>query len=266
MTKLALAEPLWWYSAAFFLAAFGLMWAASLVDHRLYDGATLWAKPMKFALSLALHFATLAAVVHFLGTSWQTSKLLVFVAIISIICAFGEVAYIAIQAARQQASHFNTATPLYATLYNLMAAGAVVLVVASAIVGWAAAVDGQSDLAIPTRIAVAIGLIGGTILTLITAFRLGANMSHHIGVEPATALRMPLTGWSLQVGDLRPSHFFATHMMQAVPVFGAIATRILPTTPAIIAVILFSLVWTGLTLGLFQIALGGRPFSALLGR
>jgi hypothetical protein len=266
MAKLPMAEPLWWYSAAFFLATFGMMWIASLIDHRLYDGATLWAKPMKFALATAVHFITLAAVVHFLGLSWQNSHMLMIVAILSIIAAFGEVGYIAFQAARQQASHFNMGTPFYAAIYSLMAAGAVVLVMASGVVGWAAAVDGQSSFAMPTRIAVAIGLIGGTILTLITAFRLGGNMSHHIGVEPAAAMRMPLTGWSLQVGDLRPSHFFATHMMQAVPVFGVIATRILPATPAIIAVILFSLFWTGLTLGLFQIALSGRPLTALFGR
>jgi hypothetical protein len=266
MAKIALAEPMWWGSAAFFLAVFGMMWLASLVDHRLYDGATLWAKPMKFALATAVHFATLAAVVHFLGLPWQNSKMLMMVAIVSIIAAFGEVGYIAFQAARKQASHFNMSTPFYAAIYSLMAAGAVILVVASAVVGWAAAVDGQNSLSMPARSAVAIGLIGGTILTLITAFRLGGNMSHHIGIEPAAAIRMPLTGWSLQVGDLRPSHFFATHMMQAVPLFGVIAARILPAAPAIIAVVLFFLFWTAVTLGLFQIALSGRPITAMLGR
>ncbi|HEV7234042.1 MAG TPA: hypothetical protein VGN36_07325, partial [Sphingorhabdus sp.] len=209
---------------------------------------------------------TLAAVVHYLGLSWQNSKVLTLVAIASIVAALGEVGYIAFQAARQQASHFNMSTPFHAAIYSLMAAGAVVLVVASAVVGWSAAIDGQSSLAMPTRIAIAIGLIGGTILTLITAFRLGGNMSHHIGLERVGAMRMPLTGWSLQVGDLRPSHFFATHMIQAVPVFGVVATRLLPATPAIIAVILFSIFWTGLTLGLFQIALSGRPLTVLLGR
>lgn len=267
VTRSGLAEPLWWASAAIFLAAFLAMWLATAFDQRLYDGATLWAKPMKFALATAVHFATLAAVVRYLGPGWQASQLLLWVAAASIFVAFVEVGYIAVQAARQMPSHFNTSTPLYAAIYSLMAAGAVILVVASGVVGWAVAVDGSSNnLSPPVRLAVTIGLIGGTVLTLITAFRLGGNMSHHIGVEATGAVRMALTGWSLTVGDLRPAHFFATHMMQAVPLAGIVAARLLPMGVATAAVIAFALAWTALTLGSFQVALAGKPISALWGR
>ena len=263
--RLTVTEQMWWLSASGFLVTFAVMWVISLADSRLLDGANVWAKPMKFSISIALHFATLAAVMHYLSTSMQTSVLLIGLAVASVIAAIGEVGYIAIQAARMQASHFNVGTPFYAVMYSLMALGAVVLVVASGGVGIAAAVDGQSTLSAPVRLAVAIGLIGGSVLTLLTAFRLGGNMSHHIGIEAAGALRMPITGWSLTVGDLRPSHFFATHMMQAVPLFGFMVARLLPSGLAVTAVLLAAAAWTTVTLVLFSIGLSGRPLTAMIG-
>lgn len=264
--RMSLAEQLWWVSTAGFLVALALMWAVSLFDLRLLDGANVWAKPMKFAAATVLHFATLAVVMHFLSAPMQANRLLSVLAVASVIAAIGEVGYIAVQAARLQASHFNVGTPFHAAMYSLMALGAVVLVAASGAVGVAAAADGAAPMAAPVRLAVAIGLIGGTALTLVTAFRLGGNMSHHVGIEVAAALRMPITGWSLTVGDLRPPHFFATHMMQALPLFGVVAARLLPSGLAIGAVILAALAWTAITLVLFSIALSGRPINALIGQ
>lgn len=262
--RMSLAEQLWWVSTAGFALAFAAMWAASLVDMRLLDGANVWAKPMKFAAATVLHFATLALVMHFLSGPVQASRLLALLAIASVIAAIGEVGYIAFQAARLQASHFNVGTPFHAAMYSLMALGAVVLVLASGAVGVAAAVDGEASLSGPVRLAVALGLIGGTVLTLITAFRLGGNMSHHVGSEALGELRMPITGWSLTVGDLRPPHFFATHMMQAIPLLGLLAARLLPSGLAIATVLVGTLAWTAVTLILFSIALSGRPFTSLI--
>lgn len=264
--RLPLCERAWWLASAALLATFAVMWAVSLIDRRVLDGANVWAKPMKFALSVALHLATLALAAQFLSADWRNGALLGVLAIASVVAAIGEVGYIAWQAARLQASHFNVGTPFQAALYALMAFGAVVLVAASGGVGFAAAVDGQSDYSAPVRLAVSIGLIAGTVLTLITAFRLGGNMSHHVGIEPEGALRMPLTGWSLTVGDLRPAHFLATHMMQAVPIFGVVAARLLPAGAAVIAVLVVAAAWTLATFALFSIGVAGRPFTVLIGR
>lgn len=261
--RLPFAELLWWCASAAFLLAFAAMWAVSVIDTRLLDGANVWAKPMKFALAVSVHLATLALATYCLSPDWRGSLLLSGLAVITVAAAAGEVGYIAFQAARLEASHFKVDTPFHAAMYMLMAVGAVVLVVGSGGVGLVAALDGRSTFSGPVRLAVSIGLIAGSLLTLITAFRLGGNMSHHVGIEPPDAVRMPLTGWSLSVGDLRPSHFFATHMMQAVPVFGVMAARLLPSTIAVIAVLLFSAAWILTTLMLFSLALGGRPFTDL---
>ena len=50
-------EPTWFYTSA---GLFGLMatcWLA--VDDRLFNGVSVWSKPFKFAMSLAVYFATL---------------------------------------------------------------------------------------------------------------------------------------------------------------------------------------------------------------
>ena len=266
LARLPNAESLWWVATAVFLAAFAVLWAMSLIDPRLLDGASRWAKPMKFSIATALHFGTLALVVHYLSGEWQARRALLLLAALSIAAAIGEVGYIAVKAGQMEASHFNVSTPFHALMFSLMALGAVAIVAASGGVGLAALVDGEARLEPAVRLAVGIGLIAGTALTLVTAFRLGGNMSHHVGTELPGAARMPITGWSLSVGDLRPAHFFATHMMQAVPLAGVLAARVLPGATAIIAVLVFALLWVALVWIAFQDALAGRPITAVFAR
>lgn len=255
----ARTEQIWWTTAVLFVALLAATAAVQAFDGRLLDGATVWAKPMKFELSLALHFATLALIVGALGASWRDGPLLRGVAWASAACALFEIAYICAQSARQEASHFNLSTPFHFAMYAAMAAGAVVITVAAGIVGVATLVDDASRLGPATRIGAAIGLIGGTVLTLIVAFRMGGALNHHVGVEPAGAPRMPLTGWSLAVGDRRAPHFFATHMMQAIPLAGLGLDRLPGKVPAVAAVLLLAAAWVALTLALFRQANAGLP-------
>ena len=264
-SRLSTAEQLWWATVGVLVAMFAATLVVQLFDKRLIDGASVWAKPLKFEASLALHFATVALVAHFLSPEWRGGTFLLVVAALSVLSTAVEMTYIIAQAGRQQASHFNLSTPFYAAMYAVMAGGAVVIVAAAGAVGLAAALNGQAAMAPATRIAVALGLIGGTILTIIVAFTMGGRLNHHVGVEPAGALRMAITGWSLRVGDFRVPHFFATHMIQAVPLGGFILSRVLPTPSATAAVLLLALGWTALTLGLFSQALSGRPFLSLPG-
>jgi hypothetical protein len=253
------SEAVWWTTTVAMLALFALTVAVALLDRRLLNGANVWAKPLKFELSLALHFATLALVASALSEAWRRSPWLEAVAWASAACALFEIAYIALQAARQQGSHFNVSTPLYAALYSAMAVGAVVITAAAAVLGVVVAVDGQARFDPATRWGVVLGLVGGAVLTLVTAFRIGATMSPHVGIEPPGARRLPLTGWSLVVGDRRAAHFFATHMMQALPLAGLLLDRLLPRIPALIVLLGVAAAWTALTFFLFRQADAGLP-------
>ncbi len=253
------AETLWGAGALILLALFGVTLAISFFDGRQLHGAGVWAKPMKFQLSLALHFATLALLASALSAASRDSAVLRWVALVSLAATAFEVAYIMIQAGRMQASHFNLESAFHAAMYAGMAAGAVVIAVAAAIVGVALLHDPAAALGPATRLGAIIGLIGGTVLTLVIAFRMGGALTHHVGAEAAGALRLPLTGWSLTVGDRRIPHFFATHLMQAGPVAGLLADLTLPRLAAVAATVVVCAAWGATTLYLFHQANAGLP-------
>ncbi|OQP86269.1 hypothetical protein BTR14_11275 [Rhizobium rhizosphaerae] len=253
------AVDLWWWTVAVLLGLFVATSVLCWFDGRQIDGASVWAKPIKFQLSLALHFATLAAVASCLGQAWRDGAFLWWVAVAAVACTAFEVGYIMLQAARQQPSHFNVGAPLYATLYAMMAAGAVVLTVVAGIVGLVVLLDRAAAFDQATRLGTGLGLILGTVLTLIVAFRMGGALSHHVGTELPGAARMPLTGWSLSVGDRRVPHFFATHLMQAGPLAGLAAGSLLPRGPALAVTLVVLAAGTALTLWTFARANAGLP-------
>lgn len=255
-------ERLWWTTVAALILMFAATSVLYALDGRLLDGTGVWAKPLKFELSLAIHFTTLALIVSRLSAPWRDGNLLWLFAVGAVLCTAFEMAYILLQAGRQQPSHFNISTPVYAGLYALMAIGAVVITASAAVVGVAAILDAEARLGPATRLAVGVGLIAGTILTFVTAFRMGGALDHHVGAELAGARRMPLTGWSLTVGDRRIAHFFATHMMQTVPVAGLAADTLLAPLAATLGVVLFASAWIALTLVLFRQANAGLPVLA----
>ncbi len=72
---------------------------------------------------------------------------------------------------------------------------------------------------------------------------------------------LPITGWSTTGGDLRVPHFLATHLMQALPMAGWLADRVLRESQRRIAV------WMALAIGVlvvvvtFMQAPGGMPLT-----
>lgn len=58
------------------------------LDRRLLDFESVWAKPLKFDLALAVHLATLAMVA--LGPAWRSGGMLMAVAVIAVACTIFE--------------------------------------------------------------------------------------------------------------------------------------------------------------------------------
>ncbi len=260
---LGLPAAIWLTVAGLMLPLLAVTGIGLLVDPRLLGEQSVWAKPTKFQAAVILHFLTLGIVASRFSPTIRSSRLLLTTAILSAGAALAEIGYILAQAARQLPSHFNTATPLDAQMFSLMAVGAALVTGAAGVVGLLAAADANARLGVALRWAVVIGLVAGTILTLLTAFRLGANMSHHVGFHPPGGAMMPVTGWSLTARDLRVPHFLATHMMQIVPLVGVVAQRLLPGRSGLWLVVAVAILWTGLTLTQFRLALSGQPFLLL---
>ena len=108
---------------------------AFLADERTINGANVWSKPLKFEVSLIIHLVTLALILQLMTPAVRTGRLSRALTTTTAVCALGEVLYIALQAARGRASHFNFSTTIETAMYGLMGFGALLLVVCAFIFG-----------------------------------------------------------------------------------------------------------------------------------
>lgn len=206
---------------------------AYLVDTRTLNDINIWTKPIKFQLSLALLMATILVLLPLLTQAWRASRTIRWSAAAMAFASTFEIAYIALQSARGRGSHYFVEVPIEATMYRLMGLGAVTLVAAAFVVGFAILRSSPAQPRQGLRLGAAVGLMLGAVLTLATASALAAGafaseIGHWIGGVRSDASGLPLLGWSTTGGDLRAAHFFATHLMQALPVAGLLADRFRP--------------------------------------
>lgn len=218
-------------------------------------GADFWSRLVKFEVSLALHFFTLAMVIQTLNGAWRGSLLLAAMAAVAAAAGLGEALWMMLLGAIA----FAPTPELVRFTYGLMGAGAAAITGSAFLVGLAVALDRRSRATSALRLAVVIGLMGGAVLTLVVALALGERGTSHVGIHPRGGPVVPFLGWSLVVGDLRTPNFFALHGMQAVPLWGWLVTRRFSGRAAITLVVAGAVAWTGLTLFLLQRALSGMP-------
>ncbi len=234
-----------------------------VMDERLMNGINVWTKPLKFELSLAVHFLTLALMFNLLNERARGSRIVRWALYAAAASGVFEIVYIALQSARGRASHFNLDTSIESALYMAMGVGSLLLTAAPIILGIQIWRNGRTDIGAGLRRGAILGLVFGGIATIITA----GFMSSSFIVESGRWLDgvrndangIPLMGWSGTGGDLRVSHFFALHLMQALPVLGMAADRWMPLRQGL-AVSSGVAVWLALVAGTFVQALNGAPF------
>ena len=223
-------------------------------DDRVLNNYPIWAKPIKFSIALAMHFLTLTILAQQLKLNRRTGLLLTFFVYMSVISMIFEQGYITIQAARGHHSHFNLDTPFEALMFNFMGIGAVNLILVSFVLGILIWKYGKKD-STGLRLGSILGLTLGSLLTLIYAMTMGNSPSHLVG-EAINNSKVPILGWSREVGDLRIPHFIATHMMQVLPLLGFILDKY-KFAPKIIVVI-STLMMVGMSALFFNWALLGK--------
>lgn len=227
-----------------------------LLDDRMLGDEPAWLKPFKFAVSFAVLFATLAFAVGRLSDTWRRSRAIIVGVALAGAAFFFEMAYIVAQAARLEASHFNDSTPFHATMYAMMGQGATALMVTIAIVGLVVLADRTARVGQGLRLGVVLGFSLTAVLTTWVAGELAGNGGRYVGAPSDLHERLPLVGWSMEVGDLRPAHFLALHAMQVLPLAGYLADRLGARARLVwMAAVLYAM----FTTMLFHQALGGRP-------
>jgi hypothetical protein len=237
--------------------------AALLLDERLLNGISVWSKPLKFQASLIVMLATLLLLLPLIESSSKTDWGVWLASLTAAVTATGEIAYITLQAARGRASHFNAETQLEAMAYSIMGVGAVFLVLSSLVVGVYLLRCPAPGAPRGLRLGGGFGLVLGSVLTLMTALPLGsgeiAGPGHWVGGVRSDAGGLFLFGWSRTGGDLRVPHFFATHIMQALPLAGLMLDRLAPRRVAL-GLMLAALASIAVVALTFRQAVLGQPF------
>ncbi len=276
MTALALhapARPLAWaflrrdraltLAGLAMLALLPLFLAGLALDPRTLDDAPIWLKPAKFALSLGVYLLTLAWFMGDLPEAARRGRAAATIRIVAIGASAFEMAYIALQAARGLASHYNIGDPFHAAMYSLMGVAAVALTAMSPLLGALLARHRPAHLAPAFLWSIVLGLV----LTFVLGAGSGAVLStgggHWIGGERTDANGLPLLGWSRTGGDLRAAHFLGMHAMHVLPVIGLLAARLLPARASIAALVAAAGVYCALTGAVFWQALRGVPLVGL---
>lgn len=243
-------------AVAAILFAIALLWAQ--VDPRLIDGSPVWLKPAKFALSFIVHFGTLAVIVGALSPEQRARPVVTVAGGVMAVSFLGEMAYLFVQAAQAEHSHFNLSTPFHETMYQLMGLGAVLLIAMPVAVAHVARREPAFGPA--TRAGIWWGALTSFVLTLIVAGYMSSGTGHFVG-QPSDPQRvLPFLGWSTEVGDLRPAHFLSLHALQALPLLGLWADR---TRRSAALMRPAALIWTVVTLAVFGQALMGLPLISI---
>jgi hypothetical protein len=246
------------------LATFGLAcgalglaaFAAAAVDPRQFAGVPLWLKPAKFFVSVAVFSLSWAWLAGLVRAERRGARPMRVARLTLVASAAFELAYITLQAARGQASHFNTGDVTHALLYALMGLAAVALIGTTVPLAWAIARHPAPDADRDLRRAAVVGLA----LTFVLGGALGGYMSaqsgHAVGTEGGHAA---IVGWNRAGGDLRVAHFLGLHAEQVLPAIALAGTAFRTRRPRLL-LWLAAAAWTAATLLAFAQAVAGRPF------
>ncbi len=195
--------------ALFFLSAYTLIY----LDARLLYGVSVWEKPSKFFLSLAIHMATLAWGISLLPAEQRRSRGIRIASLAFLAAALFEMAYMTFQSSLGEASHFNRSTAFHNAMYGLMGLGALTLTSTTAFIGWRI----RKLETTPMHFAAGWSFIVSALTTTMVAGYLSSGNGHWIGGDQTDATGLPFFHWSTTGGDLRVAHFAALHLLQAVP-------------------------------------------------
>lgn len=240
--------------------AFALIpvFAAMAVETRTYQDMNVWMKPAKFMISLSLYMLNLALFARFLPAGMTARRSYRVYSTFVVLCILIEMIWIGGAAAMGVGSHFNRSTPELALIYTLMGVVAISLTTASLVYGIAILRNRASTLAPGLQLSIGLGLVLTFVLTVPVAMTMAMGSGHLVGT-PQTGAMLPVMGWSREVGDLRIAHFFATHAMQVLPLFGLL-TLALSRRLVVTAVWIAAIGYVALVAATFVQALSGQPF------
>lgn len=218
-------------------------------------GANVWAKPIKFCVSIAIYVWTIALLLAPLG-EWRPKRWLAGGIAFAM---FFEIFLISMQAARGVPSHFNNKTPFDGAVFGLM--GLMILLNTLLAFGvflgyvWRdVPIDPLIVAGVRTGLVIfMMGSLVGVIMVVLQGHTVGAGDG-----GPG----LPFLNWSTMHGDLRVAHAAGLHALQVIPLAAWwISTRMRGSSRIAQAAVLMaiSLGYLGGLLFTLRQAFAGKP-------
>ncbi|MFF8837706.1 hypothetical protein [Streptomyces sp. NPDC015130] len=231
-----LHRPLVWFAGS--MVALALVSAVGLaVDDRILVGAPIWAKPLKFSVSLVAYTLSLAWMISLLPTTHRAHRVGWWAGTVVAVSLTVEMVLITLQVVRGTQSHFNQATPFDNAVFQIMGASIAILWLSALVVAVlllrARILDRATAWAV--RLSSVIALAGAAVGFLMVpptpeqraVDNPPISGAHSVGV-PDGGPSMPVTGWSTTGGDLRVPHFFGMHALQLLPLLLLVLAALAP--------------------------------------
>ena len=218
-------------------------------------GVNVWAKPVKFCVSIAIYVWTMALLFGPLGDWWAKKWLGRGLAI----SMFVEIFLIAMQSARGVPSHFNNSKPFDAAVFGVR--GLMILLNTLLAFGvflgyvWRdVALDALLVAGVRTGLIIfMMGSLVGVIMVVLQGHTVGAGDG-----GPG----LPFLNWSTAHGDLRIAHAVGLHALQIIPLTAwSISTRMRGSSrmAQVFTLMAVSLVYLGGLLFTLRQAFAGKP-------
>jgi hypothetical protein len=265
LSRLKHTKSLFWLAVMCVVVAVALipLW---IVDSRQLLGVSVWEKPIKFYISVAIFSFTYSWLSSFLTRGGRWVKLTGFVIAVSLAV---EIVIILAMASIGETSHFNVSTPAAIVIWSLMATFISIVLFATLFLSITILFQKQQELNLKLTLVLgslntAVGMGLAYLMTWPTANQLanyqGIAGAHAVGVEDGGP-GLPFFGWSTVAGDLRVGHFFGLHSIQVAAILLAVAL-VLPMALRVPLLIVGNFTWLGFVGLVTWQSLRAEPFTS----
>jgi hypothetical protein len=264
-SRLKHTKSLFWLAVICVVVAIALipLW---ILDSRELLGVSVWEKPIKFYISVAIFSFTYSWLSSFLTRGGRWVKLTGIVIAVSLAV---ENVLILAMASVGETSHFNVSTPTAIAIWSIMATFISFVLFATIFISVMILFQRQQEFNLKLALALgsvntAVGMGLAYLMTWPTANQLanyqGIAGAHAVGVDDGGP-GLPFLGWSTVAGDLRVGHFFGLHSIQVAAILLALSL-LLPLAFRVPLILVGNLTWLGFVGLVTWQSLRAEPFTS----
>ena len=265
LSRLKHTKSLFWLAVICVVVAVALipLW---ILDSRELLGVSVWEKPIKFYISVAIFSFTYSWLSSFLTRGGRWVKLTGLVIAVSLAV---EIVIILAMASIGETSHFNVSTPTAIAIWSIMATFISIVLFSTVFISLMIMFQKQQEFNL--KLALALGSINTAVgmgLAYLMTWPTAAQLANYQGIAGAHAVGvsdggpgLPFLGWSTVAGDLRVGHFFGLHSIQVAAILLALSL-LLPIAFRIPLIVVGNITWLGFVGLVTWQSLRAEPFAS----